>query len=68
VVTYRLWNRRFGRDPSIIGRTIELDGLPYTVIGVMPRRFQEWGADIYLPLDFDLASTNRSQRNLTVAK
>jgi ABC-type antimicrobial peptide transport system permease subunit len=67
VVTYRLWNRRFGRDPSIIGRTIELDGLPYTVIGAMPRRFQEWGADIYLPLDFDLASTNRSQRNLTVA-
>ncbi len=67
VLTYRLWNRRFGRDPSIVGRTIRLDGVPYTVVGVAPRRFQHWGADIYIPLPLDPASTNRSQRTLTVA-
>src|SRR5439155_17269416 len=67
VVTYRLWDRRFGRDPALIGRTIRLDGLPYTVIGITPRRFQEWGADIYLPLDLDPALANRSKRSRLVA-
>jgi predicted permease len=34
-----LWRDRFGADPGIVGRTITLDGFPYTVIGVMPRSF-----------------------------
>jgi putative ABC transport system permease protein len=67
VITYRLWNRRFARNPSIVGQTIKLDGVPYTVVGITPRRFQQWGADIYLPLALDPASTNRSERALTVA-
>ncbi|OLC52225.1 MAG: hypothetical protein AUH43_00580 [Acidobacteria bacterium 13_1_40CM_65_14] len=40
VLTYGLWTRAFGRDPSIIGRAITLDRLPYTVVGVMPDRFE----------------------------
>jgi putative ABC transport system permease protein len=67
VLTYRLWDRLFARDRSIVGKTIRLDGIPYTVLGVTPRRFQIWGADIYLPLGLDPASTNRSIRDLTVA-
>jgi putative ABC transport system permease protein len=67
VVTYRLWNRRYARNPEIIGRTIKLDGVPYTIVGVAPRRFQHWGADIYLPLALDSASGDRSQRTLNVA-
>src|SRR5579864_8148099 len=50
VLTYRLWDRRFARDRSVLGRTIRLDGVPYIVLGVTPRRFQSWGADLYLPL------------------
>jgi putative ABC transport system permease protein len=34
-----LWRRRFGRDPSVLGTSIRLDGEPYTVIGVMPWQF-----------------------------
>ncbi|MHB8485188.1 MAG: ADOP family duplicated permease [Candidatus Acidiferrales bacterium] len=34
-----LWRQRFGADPGILGRAIDLNGAPYTVIGVMPRGF-----------------------------
>ena len=36
VLTHSLWQRRFGADPSIVGRSIQLNSQPYTVIGVMP--------------------------------
>jgi predicted permease len=39
LLSYGLWQRRFGGDRAIIGRTVTVDGLPYTVIGVMPQRF-----------------------------
>lgn len=35
-----LWRRQFGADPQILGKNIVLDGLPYTVIGIMPESFQ----------------------------
>ena len=34
-----LWRRRFNADPNVIGRTVELDGRPHTVVGVMPATF-----------------------------
>ena len=40
-----LWRSRFAADPAIIGRTIALDGTPYTVLGVLP-------AALRLPLDY----------------
>lgn len=39
VLNYRLWKSRFGADPAILGKSIPLDGSPYTVIGVMPKSF-----------------------------
>jgi putative ABC transport system permease protein len=39
VLSDGLWARAFGRDPSIVGRTVRLDREPYTVVGVMPERF-----------------------------
>jgi putative ABC transport system permease protein len=39
VLTWSLFERRFGGDPSIVGRQIHLDAKPYTVIGVLPRSF-----------------------------
>lgn len=44
----RLWRRRFGADPAIVGRAIRLNGRPYTVLGVMPPHFR------YPTGDFDL--------------
>jgi putative ABC transport system permease protein len=40
VLSYGLWQRRFGSSPGALGQTLEIDGLPSEVIGVMPRNFQ----------------------------
>jgi len=39
IITWSLWHRRFGGESSAIGRKVEIDGQPYTIIGVMPRSF-----------------------------
>ncbi len=40
VISEGLWERRYGRDPAAIGRTVHIDGRPVTLIGVMPRHFE----------------------------
>jgi putative ABC transport system permease protein len=39
VLSYDLWKRRFGSDPTIVGKTIDLNGKPQTVVGVAPKNF-----------------------------
>ncbi len=50
VLSYGLWTTRFGRDPSVIGRTIELSGTSYPVVGVMPADFGD--AAVWVPQRF----------------
>jgi hypothetical protein len=38
VLSSELWQRRFGSDPGLIGRTINLDDTPYQLVGVMPKK------------------------------
>ncbi len=40
VLSYGLWKRRYEGDPTLVGRTIKIDGEDFTVVGVMPRDFQ----------------------------
>ena len=40
LLSHALWQRRYGGDPSIVGRTITVNSLPHTVVGVMPEGFQ----------------------------
>lgn len=39
VVSYAWWQQRLGGDPSAVGKTITIDGVPYTIVGVAPREF-----------------------------
>jgi putative ABC transport system permease protein len=52
VLGHRFWQRYFGGDPAVIGRTLRLNGTPRTVVGVMPRRFMWRGADVYVPTPY----------------
>jgi len=56
IVSYRLWQRRFNGDPAIIGRAITLDDNLYTVVGVLPRTFENVlgsTVEIWSPLQYD---------------
>ena len=64
-----LWRARFAADPAMPGRTIQLDGVPYTVIGVMPRNFSFPSRDtqVWLPANFGESDfTDRSDNYLRV--
>jgi predicted permease len=52
IVSYALWQSRFNADPSIIGRAIDIDREPWTIIGVGPRGFRGLSgqADVFLPI------------------
>jgi putative ABC transport system permease protein len=55
VLTHRLWQRRFGEDPSIIGKKIEFDARPFEVIGVLPQGFYFMNplAEFWVPYGLD---------------
>jgi predicted permease len=64
VLAHALWLQQFGADPSIIGRTIALDGEPYEVIGVMPESFAPSRSDAYVPLQRKLDPQTRGSHFL----
>ncbi len=39
VISHGFWQRRFGRDPAVVGKSIVLNDVPFTIVGVAPRRF-----------------------------
>jgi len=55
ILANALWQRSFGADPSIVGHTVELDGEPVEVVGVLPPRFEFSGPlDLLVPLRADM--------------
>ena len=70
ILSYGLWQRRYGGDRNIVGRTITIDYKPYTVIGVLPRGFSLFGTsrqfDLWVPFAFNRAQLNREDHELIV--
>jgi putative ABC transport system permease protein len=64
VLTWPMWHERFGGDPHIVGRTLELDDVTHTVVGVLPEevRFENlWrGAGVFTPLALRQAGSSDS--------
>jgi predicted permease len=57
-----LWQRRFQRDPNVLGKQIRMNGESYSVIGVMPPYFLMWGTQLWVPLRIDQNDRDRSHR------
>ena len=63
------WTRRFGRDPSIVGQAIPLDGAQYTIVGITPEGFRPLmqTVDVYIPLGAKDSPSVQYLRNAQVA-
>jgi len=81
ILSYALWQRRFGGDPSIVGRTIQLNGRAHEVVGVMgsafryPSREVDLWAPLYIPpaaladrRDYSYLSVARLKPGVTIAQ
>ncbi|HEX8454892.1 MAG TPA: ABC transporter permease, partial [Longimicrobium sp.] len=75
VISDALWRRRFAADPGVVGRTMQVDGAPHTVVGVMPKGFEFPATlpgdaalptrelDVWAPLAVDASTAGRGQHN-----
>jgi predicted permease len=64
VLSYGLWQRRFGGDRSIVGKSIALSGVPHTVIGILARGFNtelDAPPDLWIPFQIDPASVDHGR-------
>ncbi len=67
VLSYGLWKTRYDGDPSLVGRTIRVDGADFTVIGVMPREFawQFWSGPrrLWVPVGYNKTDFGRGNNS-----
>jgi putative ABC transport system permease protein len=71
VLGYDLWQRKFGGDPKVVGRTVDISGRPYTIVGVMPASFHPLPAslvgkhaELYRPVAEKHDENERASRHL----
>jgi putative ABC transport system permease protein len=67
IIGYGLWQNNLGSDPDIIGKTLQVDGVPYVVVGIAPEQFQGHlsfqGKQLFVPLErYPLLLTDRNAR------
>ena len=68
LLSHGLWQRRFGGDPGVIGKQVDVHGVAYTIVGVMPAgfAFPTKETAVWRPLGINLVEANRDARNLRV--
>jgi putative ABC transport system permease protein len=69
VISYGLWQRRFGGDPHILGKALMLGNEPYTILGVIGKSFDtDPPADLWLPFQFDPNSNDQGHYFLVAGR
>jgi putative ABC transport system permease protein len=68
VLSHAIWQRRFAGDPAMIGQAVQIDSVPYEVVGIAPPGFEfPMGTQVWAPLSFDAnAAANRRSQYITV--
>ncbi len=68
ILSHGLWERRYASDPKILGKTVKVNGKPFTIVGVMAKGFDyPMSAEAWLPMAFDAkARVDREHRQLWV--
>src|SRR5262245_17348699 len=63
VLSHGLWQKRYAGDPSIVGKTLTLDGKKYEVLGVMPPSFKfPQNAELWAPINFEIADGMKQRK------
>ena len=62
VISYGLWQKRFGSDNTVLGQKVFLDDESFTIVGVMPPQFRFEESQAWFPFPFDLAKNARDGR------
>jgi len=64
ILTYGFWNRRYAADPSIVGKTVLLDGKPYAVIGILPTWFEypDTRTQVWVPVRHEVSASDMQNR------
>jgi putative ABC transport system permease protein len=62
VMSYKMWSTRFNRDPGILGRTFVLNGIPTTLVGIMPQRFTKLGSDLWRAVNLVRSDPENKER------
>jgi len=75
ILSYGLWQRRFGADPAIAGKSVSINDNPYTVVGVMPEdflpedfRYGDGQTDVIVPMRVNPASTDQGHNYTVLAR
>jgi putative ABC transport system permease protein len=71
VVSHRYWQTRLGGEASAIGRSLQIQGTPYTVVGVMPAGFSVLDPDVDIWVPFGFSAEDRTPRGrflMTIAR
>jgi len=71
IISHGLWQRRFGADTNLVGKTLTLNGNEHTVVGIMPPAFElqfpsSREIDMWVPMRIDSSSANRQSHYLYV--
>ena len=68
ILSYGLWERRYGGDRNVLGQTVKVDGRPFKIVGVMAKGFDyPLSAEAWLPMAFDVKERlNRDNKYLWV--